>query len=108
MKNTRIDVKMLHSANQKVAENRAIVSVVIEVLLFAARQNIAIRGHDETLQSQNKGNFLELINVISKYHPTLKLHLDKIQNNFNITQKLHTDYKQLFCPIKVKIQFKKF
>lgn len=85
-KNTRIDTKMLHSANQNVAENRAIVSVIIEVLLFAARQNIAIRGHNETLQSLNRGNFLELITLISKYHPTLKIHLNKIQHNLNVTQ----------------------
>lgn len=77
---------MLHSANQKVAENRAIVSVIIEVLLFAARQKIAIRGHNETLQSLNRSNFLELITLLSKYHPTLKIHLNKIQHNLNVTQ----------------------
>lgn len=39
MKITKIDTKILHSANQQVTENRAIVNVMIEVLLFGA-QNI--------------------------------------------------------------------
>ena len=34
--------------------------LVIECLLFLTRQDIAIRGHREDSQSDNKGNFLEL------------------------------------------------
>lgn len=56
----KIDITLLKSANHQVAENREILKVIIDALLFTARQNIALRGHDESNTSMNKGNFLEL------------------------------------------------
>lgn len=78
--NNRIDAQIVHSANRKVCENREILKVIIDVLLYLARQNIAFRGHDESFLSINQGNFLELVKVISQYHPIMQQHLDKIQN----------------------------
>uniref|UniRef100_A0A669EY62 DUF4371 domain-containing protein n=1 Tax=Oreochromis niloticus TaxID=8128 RepID=A0A669EY62_ORENI len=37
------------------------------------------RGDDETLSSQNRGNFLELVELFSKYDSVIKLHLDAIK-----------------------------
>lgn len=51
--------------NQEVAENREYLKCVLETLLFCARQGIAIRGHRENEESQNKGNFQELLNLRS-------------------------------------------
>jgi len=48
--------------------------------IYCTRQNIPLRGHDEKITSQNQGNFLELVKLISKYHPSLNNHLDKINN----------------------------
>lgn len=79
-KNNRIDAQIVHSANIKVSENREILKVIIDVLLYLARQNIAFRGHDESFLSTNQGNFLELVKVISQYHPIIQHHLVKIQN----------------------------
>lgn len=55
-KNIRIDSKLLHTKHQQISENREVVRVIIKVLIFLARQNIAFRGHDETVISQNRGN----------------------------------------------------
>lgn len=76
--NTRIDVTLLESANRQVAENRKIVEVVIDALVYTARQNIAIRGHSECVDSNNRGNFLELLGLLGKYHAPLNTHLQKI------------------------------
>lgn len=55
-KNVRIDLKLLHSNHQKISENREVLRAIIKVLLFSARQNIALRGHNESFMSQNQGN----------------------------------------------------
>lgn len=78
--NYRIDVEMVHSANQKIADNREILKVIIDVLVYIARQNIPLRGHNESSSSVNKGNFLELLQLFAKYHPILQSHLNKIGN----------------------------
>ncbi|KAL4119359.1 hypothetical protein QTP88_012175 [Uroleucon formosanum] len=80
-KNLRIDSGMHERANRKVAENRQIVSVIIDALILTARQNIALRGHNEKYTSTNRGNFLELCSFLSTYHPILKLHLEKLKEN---------------------------
>ncbi|KAL4083560.1 hypothetical protein QTP88_028876 [Uroleucon formosanum] len=74
------NLTLLQSVNNQVATNREIVLAVIEILIYCARQNIPLRGHDEKITSQNQGNFLELVKLISKYHPSLNNHLDKINN----------------------------
>jgi len=79
-KNIRLDTNLLHTANKEVASNREILRVVIEALIFIAQQNIAIRGHNEKITSLNTGNFLELLKLLSNYHPVLNTYLDKIKN----------------------------
>lgn len=54
-KNIRIDLELRHSRHAYISENREIVRIIIKVLILAARQNIALRGHDETTSSQNQG-----------------------------------------------------
>jgi len=76
--NLRLDLTLLQSVNNQVATNREIVLAVIQILIYCARQNIPLRGHDEKITSQNQGNFLELVKLISKYHPSLNNHLVKI------------------------------
>jgi hypothetical protein len=53
----------------------------LDVTLFLANQNLPFRGHREGTTSENKGNFLELIELLSNYDPVLKEHLVKIQQN---------------------------
>uniref|UniRef100_A0A8C1LI83 HAT C-terminal dimerisation domain-containing protein n=1 Tax=Cyprinus carpio TaxID=7962 RepID=A0A8C1LI83_CYPCA len=40
---------------------------------------MALRGDDESLSGSNKGNFLELVELVGQYDSVLKLHLDKIK-----------------------------
>jgi len=66
-----------------VANNREVVRTVIEVLIFAARQNISLRGHNENVQSLNRGNFLELLKVIGRHSAPVMMHLEKINKSNN-------------------------
>jgi hypothetical protein len=79
--NMRIDTQMIYSANRKVSENQEILKVIIDVLLYLARQNFAFRGHNKNVASLNQGNFIELIKVVSQYHPIIQRHLYKINSN---------------------------
>jgi len=77
----RIDAQIIQGSNIQVSENREILRVIIDSLIFIARQNIALRGHDESTFSTNQGNFLELIKMFAKYHPTLQHHLNTIEQH---------------------------
>lgn len=55
-----------------VKENRTYIGVIVDILLYTATQGIGQRGHREDGASINKGNFLELLNLISKYNEIVK------------------------------------
>lgn len=79
--NQRVDIKSIRqSSNSKIAENREILKTLFEIVIFLARQNLPFRGHDESLTSRNRGNFLELVKLVSKNHPLLSSHLAVIEN----------------------------
>lgn len=78
---TRADVQLLSTSNSQVAENREVVKLIFESLLYLARQNIAFRGHDESWSSLNQGNFIELVKFLAKHNPLLSVHLSKMKNS---------------------------
>ncbi|XP_076348019.1 zinc finger MYM-type protein 1-like, partial [Tachypleus tridentatus] len=55
-----------------VEENRHYIRAVIDALLYTACQNEAQRGHREGSQSNNRGNFLELLDMIFRYDEIVK------------------------------------
>lgn len=82
--NQRVDVGLiLESSNAHVAENREVVKIIFETIIYLARQNISFRGHAESLTSLNRGNFLEMLKLLSKHHALLSCHLRKIEDSKN-------------------------
>eukprot|EP00795_Rhopilema_esculentum_P014860 gene14860-5984_t len=71
--------------SEKVESNRQYLQIIIECIMFAAQQNIAVRGHEEARQNIwevsdiNRGNFLELLHLRCRDLPWLK---EKLQNQF--------------------------
>jgi hypothetical protein len=63
------------------SENRAVVLMIMDCLLFLGKQGLAFRGHSEANDSSNRGNFIELVYFLSKYQPQLKEWLDKHPGN---------------------------
>ncbi|KAL3187177.1 hypothetical protein MRX96_025905 [Rhipicephalus microplus] len=53
--------------SREVQENRLYIARVADILRFTAVQGISQRGHDESARSENKGNFVELLNLFAKY-----------------------------------------
>jgi hypothetical protein len=68
---SRAYTEQLEKDKKQKEENLAALASIIDVIRFLARQNISFRGHDETVNSQNRGNFLELIHFTAKYNPSL-------------------------------------
>jgi len=73
-KNLRLDLKL----PLVLSANRQVVKIIIDAIIYTAWQNIALRGHDESRKSLNKGNFLELVDLLANYYAPLQIHLDKI------------------------------
>lgn len=64
---------------QEKAINREIVKVLIDTL-FLSRNCLAFRGHRESIKKQgNRGNFLNLINMMSKYSPCLASYITQLE-----------------------------
>lgn len=51
---------------------------LLDVTLFLAKQNLPFRGHREDAMAANKGNYLDLVHLLSKYDPILKEHLCQV------------------------------
>ena len=60
-----------------VEENRRNVKKLLEVVRLFCKQNIPFRGHDESENSTNRGNYLEILHWIAKDSPELKKHLER-------------------------------
>ena len=65
---TRVDLQLneqerrrteLH--NEQVKKNRDILKRLIDTVIFLGKQELAFRGHDESKESNNKGNYIELL-----------------------------------------------
>ena len=58
--------------SQKLSSDDEHFDLVIDCLLFLARQDMAFRGHSEADDSTNKGNFLELHKLLLSYNDRLQ------------------------------------
>ena len=68
--------QQLSSAHKREVElNRRNVYRLFETILFFGRQNIAFRGHDESVSSLNRGNYLEFLQFRSRECTELATHL---------------------------------
>ena len=62
-------------------KNRYHIKTLIELIIFCGRQEIALRGHDESDESENRGNFLELIEIINRHDPKFAERLRSLPDN---------------------------
>ena len=55
-----------------IKKNRHYLKTILEVLLVCSHQEIALRGHDESKNSSNRGNFIEILKLISSHDAIVK------------------------------------
>uniref|UniRef100_A0A1X7U2P7 TTF-type domain-containing protein n=1 Tax=Amphimedon queenslandica TaxID=400682 RepID=A0A1X7U2P7_AMPQE len=56
----------------QIQNNRHYLMTIVQILLYCAFQKITLRGHREGEDSQNRGNFLELIDLVSRHDSVVK------------------------------------
>src|SRR5436190_5107858 len=61
--------------NEEVRKNREILKRLIDTICFLAKQELSFRGHNEQKDSLNKGNYLEILELLRSYDPVLDNHL---------------------------------
>jgi hypothetical protein len=66
--------------NEKVKQNRYILRKLIDAIKFCGAFELALRGYDEGVESNNPGIFRGLINLIAEVDDILKLHIDQSKN----------------------------
>ncbi|KAG7943871.1 hypothetical protein I3843_15G068000 [Carya illinoinensis] len=63
-----IDKVMNAQSSEQILNNRLRVKASIDVVRWLAFQGCAFRGHDETFDSKNRGNFLEMLKLLASYN----------------------------------------
>ena len=61
--------------NEIVKQNRFVIERLIDVVCFLGKQELAFRGHFEDESSDSKGNYLELLELLSRQEQFLRDHL---------------------------------
>ena len=61
--------------NEEVRQNRVTLKILFEAVLYLSKQELSLRGHDESSVSLNKGNYRELLELIAKFDPQFERRL---------------------------------
>ena len=69
---TSIADRLDAARSQLIAKNRHYLRTILEVLLLCSQQEIALRGHDESEKSLNRGNFIEILKLIASHDEIIK------------------------------------
>ncbi|XP_065077070.1 52 kDa repressor of the inhibitor of the protein kinase-like [Ochlerotatus camptorhynchus] len=78
-----IDVELQSEIDVEKQKWRDILERLIHCIKFLATQNLALRGHRESLQSDdasNVGNFLGLLKLLAAFDPVMQAHLKNAKN----------------------------
>ena len=70
-----------NARSEMIQKNRHYIKSLLEVLLLCSKQEISIRGHKESSNSMNRGNFLEILSLIAKHDPIVQHRLRDGPNN---------------------------
>ena len=75
---------------EEISQNREAVSTIARVVVTCARQDIALRGNDEFKDNiiSNKGNFIEILNLVKMESPQAKKNLDTLPRNATYCSKV--------------------
>ncbi|KAJ8912042.1 hypothetical protein NQ315_000535 [Exocentrus adspersus] len=68
------DALMKH--NDQVTKNRYVLNKIINCIKFCGAFELALRGHDEKEDSENRGIFKELVNFSAELDKDLKTHIE--------------------------------
>ena len=59
---------------------RDVLTRLIAIIQSLAERNLAFRGSSNTLHQQNNGNFLKEVELLAKFDPVMKQHIERVEN----------------------------
>ena len=74
-----MDSDLQRVINGEMKKWRDILKVIVDAILFCAKNNLALRGSTEVIGEQNSGIFLNLIELISHYYPLVAEHVASVK-----------------------------
>ncbi|XP_047320270.1 zinc finger MYM-type protein 1-like [Impatiens glandulifera] len=81
-----IDKVMNRESSEQIQKNRLRLTATIESVRWLSLQACALRGHDESLDSQNRGNFIEMLKLLGKWNDSIaNVILEKAPGNAKYT-----------------------
>ena len=80
--------QLISLRSSSVAANRMHISNLSQVAILCAHQGIALRGHDESSTSSNKGNYVEILQLLTSVMPELGRQFRLLPNNVKYTSKV--------------------
>ena len=91
-----IDSSISANRQKEILENREHIKILLSATSFLGRQGLSFRGHEESIESDNKGNFIECVETLAKAsQPELKLKLERRYGSYT-SHVYQNDYIQIF------------
>ena len=87
-KSSTVANQLISQRASTVAANHMYISTLSQVAVLCARQGIALRGHDESSTSRNKGNYVEILELLASVMPELGCQFCSLPNNATYTSKV--------------------
>ena len=81
---TGIDAAVKNQIQSERKRWRDILKRILDCIKYLVSQNLALRGHEESMSSDehfNNGNFLSVIKLVAQYDTVLEKHLQNAQEN---------------------------
>ena len=76
----------------------------VDATVFLAAQGLAFRGHDESQASSNRGNFIELLDLLGVYSSELRTFLDKEHITYTSHEPQNDLIECVYKEVKSEIQ----
>ena len=73
----RVDAGLVQQHNAECAYWRAVLERIVEVIKFLCERGLAFRGQNESIGSKSNGNYLGILELLSKFDPFLSTHIEK-------------------------------
>ncbi|KAI6659732.1 Zinc finger MYM-type protein 1-like [Oopsacas minuta] len=78
---TSVDHRLETGRRERINLDEQYLKTFAEVLLLCSRTEISLRGHDESIESNNRGNFLEILDVVADHDTLVKKRMEMGQKN---------------------------
>lgn len=81
-KEKTLDAEIQINLQKEIEKWRNILKVVVDVILYCARNTLVLRGREDIIREPGCGIFLSTLELLSHYHPQLAVHMAYVKSHF--------------------------